>query len=452
MIAPLKYGTWTQVTPPRPSFAFPLATMLAKKYPADSILAFGCLLFIATSFGAAISTSSNEFILNRFGQGISSGLAIVVAQNVLFRAVGENNRTFAVALWTSAISLAPVFGPLVGAFITQHLSWRWLFLINVPLIALSLLLIVDLLDFKNKPEESGNFGIYSIVAFGIGLTGFQYVVDFGEFRGWFNDPVIVLSSIIALIGLSLFFILNRIKKFSVFDLSIFKDSSYALATVILCLGNGMIFTSLVILPIWLQKIYGLPIIEAGLVLSASSLIAALMTPFIGKYLDKKYFLMASGVSLLATAISFYLMSDFTTDSSHSTILYSRLIAGIGLAFFSVPLTALSLSNIPADKIVNANSISMILRIMGSNVMVSLSFYFYKEKTVEYNSELTSNFDRFTILDTFKEFPSHLFTYISNHSNTQSLNYMSLVVAIFFVLFFVLVMSISIRNQRHTVRS
>lgn len=378
--------------------AFPLGSLWTRRVSADFVLSVGCVLFIFASIGCAAASEPLSFIVFRFIQGAGSGLAVIVSFPLMIGILGRESTALAISLCTSAISLAPVLGPIVGAYITGGFGWRWLFLINVPLTCagLALLLGTPTLPAPDTPEAIGP-RLITLALFGICIACLQFVLDFGGQQGWLSSPRVTAALGVAGAAGAAFGWMNGRRASQVFDFAVFRSTGYAAATTILVVGNGLIFASLVLLPIWLRLDRGMPILHAGLIVSLASGVAAVAAPFAGKYLARRHYPHAAIASLALTALSFLMMSRFTADSSLQFMVLARLLAGCGLALFAVSLITLSLAALPAQDIINGNSISIVLRVVSSNVLVAMAFAAYQHFGSLAQGEFTANADRLSYL-------------------------------------------------------
>lgn len=263
--------------------AFALSTLLNDYFTTDGSLLLGCTVFMLSSIGCAYSDHINTLLAFRFIQGISSGLILVVSLVTFYHIIGEEKRAFAQSLWGSAITMAPVIGPLCGAVITEVLNWRWLFLVNIPMMTFSVLILLPGFDLRRFKGVHKLNKLWVIVPFSIGVMCIQFVLDFGDVRGWFEDALIQYVTIAAAFSALVFYVVNQ--RFVLFDFSVFKDTHYAVFTTILCIGNGLIMTSLVMLPLYLRTDYGMPVLIAGMVVSVASGVSAVFSPMVGKYLS-----------------------------------------------------------------------------------------------------------------------------------------------------------------------
>jgi DHA2 family multidrug resistance protein len=427
--------------------SFSLGNLLKPYLSNDAMLSLGCVMFIFASYFCGNAQGSTEFLIFRFIQGLSSGLAIIVAQSLMLSIMGEERKAFAISLWVSAISLAPVLGPVVGAYITEYLSWRWLFLINVPLMSLSLFILLPAMTIEIKPKPQHQPGkLLTLLCFATCIASLQYTVDFGEFYQWFNSQKIQVSSLVTIFSALMFLLSNG--RFPLFDFSIFKVSGYPSAIFVAAIGNGVIFSSLVFLPVWLQGDYGMPMLEAGLIIAVASAIAAVATPLIGKYLPKDLYAPAATLSLLLTAASFAMMSQFTTETSHQYLIISRFVAGLGLAIFTMPLAALSLKNVSAQQMINANAISITLRILSANLFVTIGFIAAVHQSRFIYAQSSANIDRISILNAMEQPISGLFGYQMKLARTEAMGNMFMVSGAIFFVFSMIILPYIIKQYRH----
>ncbi|WP_211036696.1 DHA2 family efflux MFS transporter permease subunit [Pseudoalteromonas luteoviolacea] len=374
--------------------AFPAGTMLSKYISSDSVLLVGGVVFIYSSIGCGLASDDTTFLFNRFLQGLGSGMTLVVAQNLMLRIMGEDKRAFAISLWSSAISIAPVLGPVVGAYITDSYHWRWLFLLNVPLIGGSMLILLSYLalGLSEERSESNKYQLFTFLLFSILICSLQFVLDFGEKLNWLSNNVILTATILFLLSSILFYNYNRNEKYKIYDFSIFKNNRFLIATVVLTLANALVYSSIILLPLWLKMEYKMPILAAGLIVSIGSGVAAIASPFIGKLIPERLLGPTGVASLILGFISFFMMSLITIDSSPEYIALTRLVAGAGLAVMTMPLLAYSVSQLPTKSLVNANAVSLTIRISVANIFVTFAFIAYKKIEIYKQAKFTSSFN------------------------------------------------------------
>ena len=409
--------------------AFALSTLLNDYFTTDASLLMGCMVFMLSSIGCAYSGHINTLLAFRFIQGISSGLILVVSLVTFYKIIGEEKRAFAQSLWGSAITFAPVIGPVVGAVITEALNWRWLFLVNIPMMTFCVLILLPKFDLRRFKDVHKLNKLWVILPFSIGVMCIQYVLDFGDIRGWFEDAVIWYVAIAAGCSALVFYVINQ--RFVLFDFSVFKDTHYAVFATILCIGNGLIMASLVMLPIYLRTDFAMPVLIAGMVVSVASAVSAVFSPFVGKFVSPRYFGLCAVLSMLFSAISFYQMSQFGSGTSMESIIISRIFAGLGIVCFSLPFTVLSLKNLNTEQIVNASSISLMFRTFLANTFIAIAFITNGHIRNLQEIEFTSNIDRHTLIKWGGEMPTQASIYLSKSYSNAAVSYVFGVTALMF---------------------
>lgn len=414
--------------------AFPMGAFLTKFWSEGLLFIIGCLIFIVTSLVCGLAEDSDIFLLFRFIQGIGAGFSVVVCQSLMIKVLGEDKRPLALALTMSAVTMAPVFGPLVGSIITEYLDWRWLFLSNVPLCAVGVFFVVSYLEFSVKKGEKFQRGYFiSLLLFSVFVSTVQFIFDFGEKFRWFSSFEIQSATIIAVSVAILFYFSNQRENAQIFNFKLLAEPGFRLSTLVLTFGNGLIVASLVILPIWLQTDYGLSIIQAGLIVSVASALAAVISPMIGKYYPEKHYVSLSLFSVSATACAFLAMSRFTSDTSQEYIVFTRIIAGLGIATFTAPLLTVSFKKLAVEEITKANSLSLTMRLYSANLFITLSLLLWKHKQSEIYSSITHGTDRAYIMHALENGIATGFRHITSTLQVEAMSQIMLYFGIAFAI-------------------
>ncbi|CAI3119569.1 putative multidrug resistance protein EmrY [Acinetobacter oleivorans] len=376
------------------ALSFTASGFVAKRFGSLGVFFVFSLLFILFSVQCATSTTITQMFFGRFLQGVCSGLVVTTSQQLMVQALGVERKNFALSIWGSAISFGPLTGPILGAWITDSLGWRWIFFINVPIIILCLITLKY--DFNNSSNdgEKLSFNFTALICAALFFLSVQYQIDFGERLMWYRSEFMQAALILSILSLILFLILNKKGGKYLLEVGLFKNRQYAIGTVVISVGNGLIMASLLYFPVWLQKVYGMPIFEAGIVVASSSLISFVLAPFIGKRLNPAHFEYAIILSLLFLAVSFYFMSKYKLNSSIADMITPRILFGLGTTLFYIPLTSYSLSTLPNEKMVAANSMSLLLRVVMANLFIGLAFIFISKYQYFAYESYVSTTDRF----------------------------------------------------------
>jgi DHA2 family multidrug resistance protein len=315
-----------------------------------------------------------------------------------------------------------------------------------------LFFVLDTLELKAPEKTTVKPGyLVALFSFALFILSSQYIFDFGREKGWFSSAEIQLACLLCGAFFIVFVHFNRQAGCSVFDLSLLRSKDYMITTVILGLGNGVIFSSLVLLPLWLQIDYGMPLLQAGGIVAVASAVAAVLAPLVGKKVDTKLYPAMSLLSLSLTGISFYMMSQFTLDTPQSEIVITRLIAGFGLATFTAPLLSLSLAKVGMDKMNEANSLSLSFRLISSNICVALAFSFWQYEHIRLKEQVLADMDKFSYQGMAENKQHWMYTMFEQVTHSWALTN---ILNFYAILFFVsaVVLAGLFAYQKHSLKS
>ncbi|SDN43030.1 MFS transporter, DHA2 family, multidrug resistance protein [Desulfonauticus submarinus] len=371
----------------------PITGWLANMFGRKRYLLFSIILFTFSSLLCGAAPSLEILIIARILQGIGGGGLQPLSQAILLETFPPKEHGVAMAIFGMGVVLAPTVGPVLGGWITDNLSWRWIFYINLPAgilaVLFTIMFIFDPEYIKTKTKQYIDYIGLSLLT--IGLGSLQIVLDKGEMEDWFNSNFIFTLSIIAAITLTLFVIWELKSKHPVVNLKIFKDRTFTLGNIIMFLGFFAFFGGIVLLPLYLQQLMGYTALWAGLILGPGGIATLLIMPVVGEMMRKgvhpKY-LLAIGIAILG--YSLILMSDFNLQADFISIAFPRIIQGIGLGLFFVPLAAATYVHIPKQEMGNATGIFNLLRNLGgsfgtaaSTTLLSQRSQFHQHHLVEH---------------------------------------------------------------------
>jgi DHA2 family multidrug resistance protein len=271
------------------------------------------------------------------------------------------------------IVVGPILGPLLGGYFTDNFSWRWIFYINLPIGILALFMIYSFIfdpPYQQLREKGEKVDYIGLTLLCLGLGSLQMVLDKGQLEDWFNSDFIVLFSVVGVASIVFFVFWELRQKNPVLDLRIFKDASFATGNAVLFVGFFSFFGSIVLLPIYLQTLLGYTAYDAGLVLGPAGAISIVILPLVGKAterIDSRFLL---GTGLLISAYALYYMSRFNLQIDFETAVMGRVIQGLGMPFFFVSLSFVTMAYVPKERMNNASAIFNLLRNMGGSFGVA----------------------------------------------------------------------------------
>lgn len=352
----------------------PITGWLASVFGRKRYLIFSLVLFTASSIICGAAPSLEVLILARILQGLGGGGLQPLSQAILLETFPRREHGMAMALFGMGVVLAPIIGPVVGGWITDNWSWRWVFYINLPAGILAVLMTVV---FVHDPDYIRRAGFridkWGLALLTIGLGSLQIVLDKGEREDWFQSDFITILAILAVIALTAFVIVELRTEHPVVDLRILRNQSFSAGTIIMFLGFFCLFGSIVLLPLYLQQLMGYTAFWAGLVLGPGGFASFLIMPVAGILLKKgakpRYLLL---VGLAVTAYAQWLMAQFNLQADFSSVAIPRAVQGLGLGLFFVPLSAATYANITKKQTGNASGIFNLVRNLGGSFGVAFS--------------------------------------------------------------------------------
>ncbi len=342
-----------------------LANLLGRKrYLIGSII-----LFTVSSMLCGSAPTLEVLILARVLQGIGGGALQPISQAILLESFPKEEHGMAMAIFGMGVVLAPTIGPVVGGWITDNLSWRWVFYINLPIGILSVFMIIFYIFDPPYIKSSKNKGVsyISLMLLFIWVGCLQVVLDKGQRDDWFHSHFILTLSIISAVCFLIYIIREIYAKNPVLDISVFKDKTFVAGNLILFTGFMCFFGSVVLLPLFLQNLMNYTAMWAGLVLGPSGIATMIVMFIVGRLLNKgvpAYILLIIGLCLISFSV--IEMGRFTLDAGFWQLVWPRVIQSCGMGLFFVPLTTATYVNIPKEKIGNASSIYNLLRNLGGS--------------------------------------------------------------------------------------
>ena len=319
-----------------------LATTLGRKR-----YFMGCIAaFSAMSLLCGLSPNFSALVIFRALQGIAGGGLQPNAQAILTDAAPPARRGMAFAVYGMAVVFAPAIGPTVGGWITDHIGWRWIFLINVP-VGLLILPLVKMLvhdpetfvqtrSARQAAAPYADFMGFALITLGLGVM--QVVFDRGQQDDWFNSLSIVTMTIIVVLALTAFVIREWRRADPIVDLRLLRDRGFAAANILMFMLGALLLGSTALLPLFMQSLLGYTAMDAGLVLSPGGLVIMALMPIVGQLVSRvdARAMIAGGLCLSGFAT--LLMTHFDTHTGFMTLVWTRVLRLPVLPFCSSPST------------------------------------------------------------------------------------------------------------------
>jgi MFS transporter, DHA2 family, multidrug resistance protein len=336
-----------------------------------------CLaIFTVSSLLCGIAPSLAAIIVFRILQGAGGGGLQPMAQAILADTFPPEQRGLAFALYGVTAIIAPTIGPTLGGWITDNYSWRWIFFINLPVGILTFMLVLRLVEDPPWLKRVRGAGIkFDYVGFGllaVGIGALQVMLDKGQEDDWFGSHFILTLAILAAAGLIACVLWEWFQERPIIDVRLFKNLNFLSANGMMFVLGVLLFSSLVMMPLFLQSLMGYTAESAGLVLSGGGLLLLFMMPVVGILSSKveARYLVAFG--WLTLAIGMYISSrTIDLDISFGAASTLRLIQVFGLGFLFVPINLVSYVGMPLEKSGSVAGLINFMRNIGSSVGTSM---------------------------------------------------------------------------------
>ncbi|MGH7282716.1 MAG: DHA2 family efflux MFS transporter permease subunit [Polyangiaceae bacterium] len=331
-------------------------------------------LFTVSSFMCGIAPSLGTLIFFRILQGLGGGGLAPSEQAILSDTFEPKKRGMAFALYGMAVVLAPAIGPTLGGFITDHMSWRWIFFLNVPVGITSLMLtsrIVSdppwLTEEKNKKNPIDGIGL-GLVALGLGSL--EVVLDKGQEDDWFGSMFITTFAITAVVAIVAFVVWECFEEHPVVDMKLFKNRNFAVTTGLIFLLGFVLYGTTVLIPQFVQLFMGYTATEAGMTLSPGAASIILFMPVIGVLVGRVQarYLIAIGFTIESFAL--YRMTNIDLQIDFRTAVFWRIWQAAGLAFLFIPITTAAYVGVPKEKNNDVSGMLNLGRNVGGSVGIS----------------------------------------------------------------------------------
>lgn len=360
----------------------PLTGYLGDKFGTKKVYIWALVAFTLGSALCGLAWSNASMIVARIIQALGGGMIMPVSMSIIYQVIPQEERGMALGIWGIAAMAAPAIGPTLSGYIVEHLDWRLIFTINIPVGVLGVILTALLLEeFPKRPVKGFDmFGFFTIAG---GLGCILYVVGEGSSVDW-SDFKNVLLLIIGSFSLLLFVINELTCKDPLLDLRILKIWPFSLSIIISSAISVALFGGVFLLPLFLQNLQGMTAIQTGILLFPSAVATGITMPVGGRLFDKFGAKPVVIPGLILLILSTYELSQITLDTSSGTIMVLTVIRGLGMGLAMMPTTTAGMNTVPVQLIGRASALSNVVRqVAGSLGITVLSTYMQNSQAESY---------------------------------------------------------------------
>jgi DHA2 family multidrug resistance protein len=345
-------------------------SFLASRFGRTRLFVVSIAGFTVASVLCGMAQSIDQIVLFRLLQGACGGALVPLSQTVLLEIFPLEKRAGAMAMWGIGVQVGPIIGPIVGGWLTQELSWRWVFYVNVPfgLFAMTGLLLF-LKETKLTPVRMDWLGF---LALSLGIGALQLLLDRGEIVDWFNAPEITAEACLAGIGFYLFTVQTVLAPTPFLSPKLFLDGNFLIGTAMIFLIGLNLYATLALLAPYLQKLAGDPVVTAGFLLAPRGLGTVLAMLIAGRLvgrIDVRFFV---GSGFVLGAYALYKFAQWTPDVSQTQVVVWGIVQGFSVGFIFMPLTTVVYATLPVALRTEAAGVFSLLRNLGSAIGISIT--------------------------------------------------------------------------------
>ena len=368
----------------------PLTGWIGRQYGEVRTFVTSSLLFVTFSALCGLATTMPQLIGGRLIQGLVSGPMMSVGQALLLRNYPVKLRGLALGLWAMVVIIAPVFGPIMGGWITDNLSWPWLFYINVPVGIVAALIIAVLLRRRESTKTKSPIDLMGLGLLIVGVGCLQFMLDNGNDKDWFSSPEIVTAAVIAVLAIGFMIPWELTDRHPVVDLHLFQRRNFLVGSLTIAVGYFALTGINVVFPLWLQTTVGYTSTWAGLTMAPLGILALILAPIIGRNLHRMNLRAAASIAFFIFAVNIWWVAGLNETASYSQLAWPRLFQGIGMPLFFLPLNQIVMSGVSPAELASAAGLSNFIRTISGSMSTAITVYLWNTRSDYHHAILSEH--------------------------------------------------------------
>ncbi|QXI37288.1 DHA2 family efflux MFS transporter permease subunit [Pseudomonas xantholysinigenes] len=376
------------------AIGLPLTGWLAQRFGQVKLFLSAVVLFVLASVCCGLAPNLTSLLVFRVFQGAVCGPLAPLSQALLVAIFPPARRTTALVVWSMTTFLGPVCGPILGGYLTDNISWPWIFYINVPVGIFILLALGQVLSGRDNPTRKLPVDVVGLLLLMVAVGSLQILLDKGQDLDWFASTPIRTLGVITVLGFASLITWELTAQHPILDLRLFKERNYAIGTLCVSLGFALYFASLVLVPLWLQTEMGYTATWAGIATAPLGIAGVALAPFIGRMMQHTDARVLASMAFICWIGASLWRMHFETNLDIAFIGWNSVLMGAGTAFLFTPLVAISLSRLPPEKIPAALGLQNALRMTGASFAVSLGPAFWDHRARQHQVELAERMTPF----------------------------------------------------------
>lgn len=357
------------------AIVLPMTGWLSRVFGRKRFLMTCIVLFTVASLLCGAAPNLAALIFFRIVQGAAGGALIPISQAILMETFPPHQQGMAMAIFGVGAMFGPIIGPALGGWITDNMNWRWIFYINLPIGLIAMIMCVFFIfdpDYLRRKGEAIKIDYWGLFLLTTSMGALQVVLDKGHQEDWFNSSFIITFSMIFIISLIALIWVELTHDNPIINLRLFKNVSFSAGNLIMFVVGFCLYSSIVMIPLFLQTLLGYSATDAGMVMAPGGVATLITMPIVGALLQKQDGRKIVFTGLMIGAFAMFMMQRLNLQASYGDYVWPRVILGIGLAMIFVPLTTVTLSTIARQEMGNATGMFNLLRNIGGSVGIAIS--------------------------------------------------------------------------------
>lgn len=376
------------------AIVLPLSAWLGERFGRRQYY-LGCIaLFTAVSVACGLAPNLFFLTIFRILQGLAGGALLPTSQALIYEQFPKEKAGTAGAIFGMSVMIGPTLGPTLGGYLTDHLGWRSIFNINLPLGILAF--IVGFMVIKNptfadnkKNEEKGMIDIWGLVFLTLGIGCLQWVLERGESEDWFSSKLVIINTITFMFCLPMFVWWELRVKNPIINIRLFKNPIVVNGVLLMGSVGFFLYAVIFVLPVFVGRTFHYTATQTGMLFIPGSLLTAFMMPMIGKAMQKINAKTLVFIGLFSIEVCVFALAQFSPDTSKGELYRAMYIRGFALAFLFVPINSSILSQFNGVNLGQVSGLLNLSRQIGGSIGIALVATLLTTKTHQNYIDLSS---------------------------------------------------------------
>ena len=348
----------------------PMTGWLAARFGRRRLFLLSVVGFTVTSLMCGAAQSLVQIVVFRLLQGLFGAALVPLSQAVMLDVYPRERHGYAMALWGVGVMIGPIFGPVLGGWLTESYSWRWVFYINLPVGILAYLGILVFVE-EHRLENTRPFDFFGFAMLSLAIGACQLLLDRGEHQDWFASGEIMIEAALSGLGFYIFIVHSATAEHPFVDPRLMRDRNFISGILCIAVIGVVLFANLALLPPLMQDLLGYPVVTTGLILAPRGIGTMISMIVVGRLLTRMDPRLPVLAGLLLTALSLYQMMGFSLEMDEWLVIRTGIVQGLGIGFVFPPLSTLTFATLPAQLRTEAAGLFSLMRNIGASVGISI---------------------------------------------------------------------------------